>query len=87
MKKKEEIILTRSQYNDKMHSTGRLFTWIALGLILLVPVIYCLEAKVLPDGKAIVASLPYIRFFWTKRWRRPLMMSTSTSSATPPNMP
>ncbi len=59
-KNKEEVILTRSQYNEKMHSTGRIFTWIALGLILLVPVIYCLQAKVLPDGKAVLASLPFL---------------------------
>lgn len=43
-----------------MHSTGRIFTWIALGLIMLVPVIYCLEAKVLPDGEAILKSLPFL---------------------------
>ena len=60
MKKKEEVVLTRSQYNQKMHSTGRIFTWIALGLIMMVPVIYCLEAKVLPDGAAIVKSLPFL---------------------------
>ncbi len=60
MKKNEQPILTRNEYNRKMHSTGRIFTWIALGLIMLVPVIYCLEAKVLPDGAAIVKSLPFL---------------------------
>ncbi len=60
MRKTEQPVLTRSQYNQKTHSIGRIFTWIALGLIMLVPVIYCLEAKVLPDGKAVVKSLPFL---------------------------
>ncbi len=60
MRKQKQEILTASEYNNKMHSTGRIFTWIALGLIMLVPVIYCLEAKVLPDGEAILKSLPFL---------------------------
>lgn len=50
----------RIAFNDGMHACGRLFTWMSLGLICAVPVIYCLEAKVLPDWKALWKCAPFL---------------------------
>ncbi len=60
MKKSNATPQTRAEYNNSVHTIGRIFTWIALGLILLVPVAYCLSAKVLPDGTALLKSLPFL---------------------------
>lgn len=51
---------TREQYNNQMHLLGRVFTWLAVGLILLVPIFYCISAKTLPNGQAILKSLPFL---------------------------
>ena len=56
----EQAIQTREQYNLQMHTLGRVFTWLAVGLILLVPIFYCISAKTLPSGMAIVKSLPFL---------------------------
>lgn len=51
---------TYSQYNAGMHFLGRVFTWLSVGLILLVPIFYCVSAKVLPDGRALLKCLPFL---------------------------
>ncbi len=51
---------TREEHNNQMHNIGRIFTWITLGLILLVPVVFCLEAKVAPDWSLFFKTLPAI---------------------------
>ena len=56
----EQAIQTKEQYNLQMHTLGRVFTWLAVGLILLVPIFYCISAKTLPSGMAIVKSLPFL---------------------------
>ncbi len=59
-REKTDGIQTREQYNLQMHTLGRIFTWLAVGLILLVPIFYCVSAKTLPNGLAIVKSLPFL---------------------------
>ncbi len=51
---------TREEHNIQMHNIGRIFTWIMLGLILIVPVVFCLEAKVMPDWTLFFKTLPAI---------------------------
>ena len=59
-KKDVSSMTERELYNNSIHNIGRLFTWIALGLICMVPVAYCLSAGVLPDGKTIAACVPFM---------------------------
>ena len=51
-------------YTDKEHLYGRVFLAIAIGLILLVPVIMCLVLKVLPEwtivGKGLIGCIVFI---------------------------
>lgn len=61
MKNKQPRDLSdRDIFNNKMHTVGRIFTWIALGLICLVPVFYCVSAKTLPDAKALGKCVPFL---------------------------
>ena len=64
MRKKSEnksnVPLTREQYNLSTHTVGRIFTWIALGLIVMVPVVYCISAKTAPNWIALAKSLPFL---------------------------
>ena len=55
---------TREDYNNQIHSIGRIFTWIALALICAVPVAFCIAAKVVPDWGAIAACLTFILGYW-----------------------
>lgn len=47
-------------YIEKLHQTGRTFTIIILGLIALVPVVYCISAGVSPDWAAIAGSVAFM---------------------------
>lgn len=51
-------------YTDKEHLYGRIFLAIAIGLILLVPVIMCLVLKVFPEwtivGKGLIGCIVFI---------------------------
>lgn len=47
-------------YTDGLHRMGRLFTVICLGLICLVPVVYCIAAKVTPIWSVVLASWSFI---------------------------
>lgn len=47
-------------YTDALHRVGRVFTIISLILIILVPVIYCFAAGVLPDWSAIAKAGMFI---------------------------
>ena len=53
-----KVASTRQAHNEQMHNIGRLFTWIALVLIMLVPVLYFIQAKTWPNWKVFVAALP-----------------------------
>lgn len=59
-KKSQGPLTEREIYNNKIHDIGRLFTWISLGLIALVPVIYCVSEKVLPDWTAFAKCIPFL---------------------------
>ena len=59
-KEKKTEFSERELYNLGMHRVGRIFTLLSIALILLVPVFYCVSAKVLPDGKALAKSIPFI---------------------------
>lgn len=50
----------REEYNLMTHNYGRLFTWIALGLIILLPIIYCISAQVVPEWKKLVEAIPFL---------------------------
>ena len=50
----------RELHNLKMHRYGRIFSIISLAAILLVPIVYCIEAKVWPDGAAIGKCIPFL---------------------------
>ncbi|MFA7663591.1 MAG: hypothetical protein WCY33_02100, partial [Clostridia bacterium] len=54
----------RDDYNNQMHSLGRLFTWIALAMIVLVPVAYALAAGKQPDWALLANCLPFIAGYW-----------------------
>lgn len=56
----KEAAQTREQYNASMHSVGRIFTWLSVGLILLVPIFYCVSAKQLPNWQALLSSIPFL---------------------------
>ena len=58
--KNQTVLTDREIYNNKIHTAGRIFTWIALGLICLVPVLYCVSAKTLPDWKALGECVPFL---------------------------
>lgn len=49
---------TRQEHNNQMHDIGRIFTWIALSLIAIVPILYFIQSKTLPNWKVFVAALP-----------------------------
>lgn len=55
-----EPLSERAIYNNQIHSLGKLFTWISLGLICFVPVLYCITAKTLPDGQALAKCIPFL---------------------------
>lgn len=60
-KVKEKAPLTeRELYNNNIHNIGKIFTWVALGLICLVPVLYCVSAKTLPDWEALGKCVPFL---------------------------
>ena len=65
--KKERAPLTeRDIYNNKIHNYGRIFTFVALGLIILVPVLYCVAASsatgttVVPNWSALASCIPFL---------------------------
>lgn len=51
---------TKEEFIAQMHKLGRIFTWIALVLILGVPVAFCIATKSLPDWSVLGASVPFI---------------------------
>ncbi len=51
---------TREEYNLQAHFFGRIFIWIALALIVLVPIVYCISAGVLPSWSALAKCIPFL---------------------------
>ncbi|MCI5790529.1 MAG: hypothetical protein MR239_01360 [Clostridiales bacterium] len=60
MKKEKKNLTERELYNVQAHNLGRIFTWVALGLICLLPVIYWISAGVWPDWKAFAKCIPFM---------------------------
>ena len=56
----EKVLSERELHNNSVHNLGRIFTWVSLGLICLVPVMYCVSAKTLPDWEAIGKCVPFM---------------------------
>lgn len=54
----------REEYNNQMHSLGRIFTWVALAIIVFVPVAYALAAGEQPDWALLANCLPFIAGYW-----------------------
>ncbi len=65
--KKFDILSTatsREGHNNQMHFLGRSFTWASLILICLVPVAYCISAKVMPDWGTLAGCLGFMAGYW-----------------------
>ncbi|HHU43734.1 MAG: hypothetical protein QM214_00155 [Bacillota bacterium] len=54
----------RLTYNNEMHKTGRLFTWISLAAFMLVPIIFCLVTGAKPQWSALGKSFMFILGYW-----------------------
>lgn len=64
---KKKLMLTpdtREAYNLQMHTLGRIFTWLALFVICMVPVAYSIAAKTAPDWGKLAAILPFVAGYW-----------------------
>ncbi len=58
--KKTTTNQSREQYNHSIHTLGRIFTYSSLALMLLVPVFYCIAARVTPDWKVLASTIPFL---------------------------
>jgi hypothetical protein len=56
--------MDNKDFTSSLHRFGRIFTLAASVLIILVPVVYCLSAKVLPDFSALGKSFAFILSYW-----------------------
>lgn len=50
----------RQDYNNQMHSFGRIFSGVSLAMICLVPIAYCISAGVMPDWEAVGACAMFM---------------------------
>lgn len=66
--KKLDLMYTpdkREDYNNQMHTLGRIFTWISLSIFILVPIAYCLAAKTGPNWAKLGALIPsFVLGYW-----------------------
>ena len=56
--------VTREGHLTQMHALGRIFTWFALGLICLVPVLYCVAEGVMPNWQTLGTAIPFMAGYW-----------------------
>jgi hypothetical protein len=54
----------REDYNAQIHSIGRIFTWVALAVIVMVPIAYAIAAGDTPDWALLASCLPFIAGYW-----------------------
>lgn len=59
-KTESQEIQSYEAYNAGMHTLGRIFTWVSVALIMLVPIFYCISAKTLPSWEALLKCLPFL---------------------------
>ena len=55
---------TREGHLTQMHSLGRIFTWFAMGIICLVPILYCVAEGVTPNWTILAESIPFMAGYW-----------------------
>jgi|BioPla2DNA2_1021312.scaffolds.fasta_scaffold04519_9 hypothetical protein len=54
----------REDYNNQMHSLGRIFTLVSLGFIFIVPIAYLIAAKTWPNWTVLAKCIPFILGYW-----------------------
>lgn len=54
----------RQTYNNEVHKLGRIFTWSAVGVIAIVPIVFCLITKTAPNWKTVLDSWAFILGYW-----------------------
>lgn len=52
--------MDREKYNDSVHTLGRRFTWLAIALIVLVPICYCMTSGAEPIWSKIPECLMFM---------------------------
>ena len=58
------VAATREEHNNQMHNLGRVFTWIALGFICALPIVYCVSAGVTPNWSQLGVCVPFMAGYW-----------------------
>lgn len=58
------VAATREEHNNQMHNLGRIFTWIALGFICALPIVYCISAGVTPNWSQLGICVPFMAGYW-----------------------
>ena len=58
------VAATREEHNNQMHNLGRIFTWIALGFICALPIVYCISAGVTPNWSQLGVCVPFMAGYW-----------------------
>lgn len=54
----------RQTFNNEIHKTGRLFTWIAVGAIAILPIVFCLVTGAKPNWLAVRGAFAFILGYW-----------------------
>ncbi len=54
----------KQTYNNEVHKLGRAFTWGAVAVISVVPVVFCLITKTTPNWSIVVKSWAFILGYW-----------------------
>ncbi|MDD4315976.1 MAG: hypothetical protein PHC84_02320 [Clostridia bacterium] len=54
----------RQTYNNEVHKLGRIFTWGFVSAIAIVPVVFCLITKTMPDWDIIIKAWAFILGYW-----------------------
>lgn len=54
----------RQTFNNEIHKIGRIFTWVAMGTIAILPIIFCLITGANPNWKAIAGAFTFILGYW-----------------------
>lgn len=56
--------MNKEEYNIQIHKLGRLFTWIAVSAIAVLPIIFCLITGAVPHWRAILGASAFIVGYW-----------------------
>lgn len=58
------MINKKNEYNQQIHKLGRLFTWISITIIAILPIVFCLITSTKPSWIAIRGALGFILGYW-----------------------